>query len=178
MEILVKELPIKGALKLTLPTFKDERGFLIDGPQWSKLSTPKPIRSVVTVSKPGTLRGLHCQYDPPLGRYVRFVSGNVFDVIVDLRQSSKTYGEYHVEYISNPRTMLWLPPHIAHGFYALERTTTVYDMCERWNPHTEATLLWNDERLGIPWPRLRNRDLLISMHDAAGRPFAEMEPFR
>jgi dTDP-4-dehydrorhamnose 3,5-epimerase len=168
MEILVETL-LGGAKKITLPSFYDERGALVNGPYWPALNgLPRPIRSVVTLSKPGVLRGLHFQHDPPLSRYVRFMFGKVYDVIVDINRSSETFGKYIGIVISDPATTLYLPSTVAHGFYALDTTVTLYDMCASYNENGEATIRYDDESIDIDWPIHNDIDFVVSDRDLGG----------
>ena len=128
-------------------------------------------------SRRGVLRGLHYQIQRPQGKLVRVVDGEVFDVAVDLRQSSPTFGRsVGVTLSGDNKRMLWIPPGFAHGFLVLsESADFLYKTTDYWFPEHERTLLWNDPALGIDWP-LAGAPLLAAK-DVAGTPLAQAELF-
>lgn len=125
------------------------------------------------------LRGLHYQIQQPQGKLVRVVSGTVFDVAVDLRKSSTTFGRWvGVELSAENHRILWVPPGFAHGFVVLsESADFVYKCTDFWAPTHERSLLWNDPDLGIEWPLPSGVVPLLSPKDAAGVPFKNAECF-
>ncbi len=125
----------------------------------------------------GVLRGLHYQIEHAQGKLVRVVAGEVFDVVVDLRRSSPTFGRsYGVALSAGNRRMLWVPPGFAHGFLAMsEHAEFLYKTTDYWYPEHERTLLWSDPALGIAWP-LSGAPILTAK-DAAGTPLAAADVY-
>jgi dTDP-4-dehydrorhamnose 3,5-epimerase len=120
-------------------------------------------------SAKGVLRGLHYQVTNPQGKLVRVVGGAVFDVAVDLRRSSQTFGKYvGVELSSENKRMLWVPPGFGHGFLTLEdETELVYKCTEFYDPTDEHCLIWNDPTIAITWPN-KTSPPTLSRKDSAG----------
>ena len=128
-------------------------------------------------SAKGVLRGLHYQIQHPQGKLVRVVQGEVFDVVVDLRKSAATFGQWVGVHLSayNHR-QLWVPPGFAHGFLVLsESAEFLYKTTDYWYPEYERSLLWNDPAVGIDWP-VEGAPLLAAK-DAAGKPLAQAACF-
>ncbi len=125
----------------------------------------------------GVLRGLHYQIEHPQGKLVRVVAGAVFDVVVDLRRSSPTFGRsFGLTLSAADRRMLWVPPGFAHGFLALsEHADFLYKTTDYWSPEHERTLLWSDAALGIDWP-LSGAPILTAK-DLAGTPLAAADVY-
>jgi dTDP-4-dehydrorhamnose 3,5-epimerase len=158
--------------------FGDERGFFLESWQEKKFAAAGIHAHFVqdnhSRSTRHTLRGLHYQTEMAQGKLVRVTSGAVFDVALDIRRSSPTFGKWAAfELSAANRHMLWVPPGFAHGFLALEDSTEfVYKCTDYYAPEFERTILWNDPDLAIPWP-LRPGDVpLLSPKDAAGVPFS------
>jgi len=122
----------------------------------------------------GTLRGLHYQLKQPQGKLVRVASGKVFDVAVDMREGSATFGRWAGSTLSaQNKRQLWVPPGFAHGFYVVSESAELYYKCtDYYCPEHEHSLLWNDSAVGIEWPLL-NGSPLLSGKDSAGLPLAE-----
>ncbi|MCL1077681.1 dTDP-4-dehydrorhamnose 3,5-epimerase [Parashewanella spongiae] len=148
-------------VKIIEPTvFGDERGFFMETWQQKKfeeLVTGKPTEFVQdnhSKSKKGILRGLHYQTKNTQGKLVRVVSGEVFDVAVDIRKDSFTYGQWVGEYLSaENKRQLWIPEGFAHGFYVTsEEAEFVYKCTNYYDPKSEISLSWNDKKLNITWP--------------------------
>jgi len=129
-------------------------------------------------SKQGTLRGLHYQLKFPQGKLVRVISGEVFDVVVDIRESSPYFGQWVGAKLSaENKTQLWAPPGFAHGFYVLsESAEMTYKCTEYYHPEDDYSLAWNDESIGIEWPLLNSQPLL-SDKDRNARSFDSAELF-
>jgi len=129
-------------------------------------------------SQQGTLRGLHYQLAQPQGKLVRVISGEVFDVAVDLRKSSATFGQWDgVKLSSDNRRQLWVPPGFAHGFYVLsDSAEVVYKCTAYYAPEDERGLLWSDPELDIEWPLLAPEPIL-SDKDRAARLLKDAELF-
>ena len=120
----------------------------------------------------GVLRGLHYQIEHAQGKLVRVTSGEVYDVAVDMRRSSPTFGRsIGMTLTARDKQMLWIPPGFAHGFLVLsENAEFLYKTTDYWYPEFERSLLWNDSALGIAWP-LQQAPTLAAK-DAAGTPFS------
>ena len=128
-------------------------------------------------SSKGVLRGLHYQIQQPQGKLVRVVHGSVFDVTVDLRKSSPTFGQWvGVELTEDNNRQLWIPPGFAHGFYVLSDSADfLYKTTDYYAPEFECSLIWNDPTIGIEWPL--NTQPIISAKDAQGKKLADAEVF-
>ena len=128
-------------------------------------------------SSKGVLRGLHYQIQQPQGKLVRVVHGSVFDVTVDLRKSSPTFGQWvGVELTEDNHCQLWIPPGFAHGFYVLSDSADfLYKTTDYYAPEFECSLIWNDPTIGIEWPL--NTQPIISAKDAQGKKLADAKVF-
>ena len=124
----------------------------------------------------GVLRGLHYQIEQPQGKLVRVVSGKVFDVAVDIRRASPSFGMWVGEILSADNfRQLWIPPGFAHGFLVLAQDTEfLYKTTDYYAPKHERTIQWNDADLAIDWP-IDGLELRLSDKDQAGTPFARAE---
>lgn len=169
-------------VKIIEPTvFGDERGFFMETWQQKKfeeLVTGKPtwfVQDNHSKSKKGILRGLHYQTENTQGKLVRVVSGEVFDVVVDIRKDSPTLGQWVGVYLSaENKRQLWVPEGFAHGFYVTsEEAEFVYKCTDYYNPSSEISLLWNDETLNISWPILSN--VILSEKDKNGMSFKKIQ---
>ena len=125
----------------------------------------------------GVLRGLHYQIQQSQGKLVRVISGSVYDVAVDLRKSSPTFGQWvGMELSADNKRMAWIPPGFAHGFTVTSDTAEfLYKTTDYWAPQFERSLLWNDPALGIDWPL--DGEPLVAAKDAAGLPLAQCGVF-
>ena len=127
-------------------------------------------------SSKGVLRGLHYQLEKPQGKLMRCTQGAVYDVIVDLRKSSETFGLWFDITLDNPQTIMWVPPGFAHGFYTLTETAEFeYKCTDYYHPQSMKTLMWYEPDLGITWPTLDKP--LLSEKDAIGETFKECEKY-
>jgi dTDP-4-dehydrorhamnose 3,5-epimerase len=154
--------------------FGDERGFFMETFRANEFAEVCGAREFVqenhSLSRQGILRGLHYQIQQPQGKLVRVVRGVVFDVAVDLRRSSATFGQWvGAELSAENKRQLWVPEGFAHGFYVLsEEAEFVYKCTNYYAPDHERTLLWNDAQVGIQWPLLDNESPRLSDKDKAG----------
>lgn len=157
-------------VKIIEPTvFGDERGFFME--TWSQkkfeeLVTGKPTRFVQdnhSKSNKGILRGLHYQTENTQGKLVRVISGEVFDVAVDIRKGSPTFGKWVGAYLSaENKHQLWIPKGFAHGFYVTsDKAEFVYKCTDYYDPKAEVSIAWNDNILSIQWP-IENKPVLSS----------------
>lgn len=169
-------------VKLIEPrVFGDSRGFFFES--WNARALADAgieaefVQDNHSRSRRGVLRGLHYQVDHAQGKLVRVTIGEVFDVAVDLRRSSPTFGRWVGATLSaENRQLLWIPPGFAHGFLVLsESADFLYKTTDYWFPQHERTLLWSDPQLAVEWP-LSGPPLLASK-DAAGLPLAAVETY-
>ena len=173
---------LPGVLILEPTVFRDERGFFLES--FNQRSFDQAVGRHVefvqdnhSCSSRGVLRGLHYQLRSAQGKLVRVTEGEVFDVAVDLRRSSPTFGRWVGERLSaENRRMLWVPEGFAHGFVVTsERAQFLYKATDYYAPEHERTLLWNDPKLAIDWP-LEGAPLL-KPKDASGAPLESAETF-
>jgi dTDP-4-dehydrorhamnose 3,5-epimerase len=128
-------------------------------------------------SSKGVLRGLHYQIQNPQGKLVRCISGAVYDVIVDLRKSSPTFGQWYGVELNRNNLHLWVPPGFAHGFYTMTETAEfVYKTTDYYYPEHERSLYWDDNDLNIVWWCL-NGDPILSKKDLEAKTFKECEKY-
>jgi dTDP-4-dehydrorhamnose 3,5-epimerase len=174
---------IAGVLLLEPQVFTDERGFFFESYHARRFREASGFEPVFVQdnhsrSHRKVLRGLHYQVEVPQGKLVRVVQGAVFDVVVDLRAASPSFGRWiGTELSADNRRQLWVPPGCAHGFLTLsEEAECLYKTTAYWSPAHERTLLWNDARLAIDWPL--SGEPILSAKDRAGTPFADAEVFR
>lgn len=155
----ITDFHISGPLLIKNKIFRDERGFFTERFQveaFKKIGIQNQfVQDNYSISKPQVLRGLHYQSTPAQSKLVTCVSGRIFDVIVDIRKDSKTYGEFiSVEISSDDPSWFWVPAGFAHGFCVLgeEPAGVLYKVDQHWSGQGEGGILWNDPELGIPWP--------------------------
>jgi dTDP-4-dehydrorhamnose 3,5-epimerase len=152
----VLETPFSGAMILQPRVFEDARGFFLESYNQNVLAdlgiTEKFVQDNHSFSRRGVLRGLHYQVGKIQGKLVRVVSGEVLDVLVDLRRSSPTFGRWHAVRLSGENKLLaWIPAGFAHGFQVLSDAHVLYKSTEFYAPELERTILWNDADLNIKW---------------------------
>ncbi|WP_374482007.1 dTDP-4-dehydrorhamnose 3,5-epimerase [Zoogloea sp.] len=176
---------IPGLLILEPKVFGDARGFFLESfnAQVFREATGLQVDFVQdnhSRSAKGVLRGLHYQVQHPQGKLVRVVKGRVFDVAVDLRKSSPTFGQWDgVELSEDNHRQLWVPAGFAHGFVVLSETADfLYKTTDYYAPQFERSLAWNDPTVGVAWP-LHELDgpPLLSAKDQVGKALAECETF-
>lgn len=161
--------------------FGDARGFFFES--WSEKGFAEyGIKTTFAQdshsrSGKGVLRGLHYQIRQPQGKLVRVVSGEIFDVVVDIRRTSRYFGRsVAVSLNAENKRMLWVPPGFAHGFYVLsEYAEVLYKQTAYYAPEHERSILWNDPDLSIAWPLIGPPTL--SEKDASGVPFKQADCF-
>jgi dTDP-4-dehydrorhamnose 3,5-epimerase len=161
--------------------FGDERGFFMETYHRARFAAAgidaEFVQDNHSRSVRGTLRGLHYQIRQAQGKLVRVVQGTVFDVAVDMRRSSPTFGRWVGEILSaENKRQLWVPPGFAHGFYVLSDSADfVYKCTELYAPEHERCVHWDDADLAIDWPLTGEGAPLVSAKDAAGTPFSSAE---
>ncbi len=173
---------IDGPLIIEPQVFGDERGFFMES--WNADRFAGAGLDIAFVqdnhsrSQKGVLRGMHFQNPAPQGKLVRVVSGAVYDVAVDLRRSSPTFGKWvGVELSAGNKRMFWVPQGFAHGFLTLEDNTDFLYKCDApYAPHNEHSLAWDDPDVGIEWP-LDGIEVQLSAKDREGKPLSEVEAF-
>jgi dTDP-4-dehydrorhamnose 3,5-epimerase len=176
-------LRVPDVLLIRPSVHEDERGAFMEAYQARKFAeagiTLPFVQDNQSRSRRGVLRGLHYQIRHPQGKLVRVLAGEVFDVAVDLRRASRTFGQWASAVLSSEnRLMLWLPPGFAHGFYVLsEWAEVVYKATDYYAPEWERTLRWDDPALGIPWPLAEEAAPMLSPKDAAGMTLARCETY-
>ncbi len=176
-------LSIPEVILVEPKVFGDARGFFMETWQRRRFGAHGIDHDFVqdnhSLSGQGILRGLHYQIRQPQGKLVRVIAGEVFDVAVDLRRGSPTFGRWVGETLSaENRRMLWVPPGFAHGFYVVsERAEFVYKCTDYYAPEHERSLRWDDPALGIEWPLVAGRAPLLSEKDAAAPGLAEAETY-
>ncbi len=172
----VEETSLPGVLLLTPKRFADARGSFAEtweGERYGALGLPRHwAQDNLSVSRLGVLRGLHFQWPGAQGKLVTVHTGEVFDVMVDVRVGSPAFGRVLTVLLSSSdHRQLWIPRGIAHGFCALRDETVFGYKCDaRYDPAAERTLRWNDPALAIPWPV---QHPLLAEKDAAGRLLSE-----
>ncbi|EGQ7833813.1 dTDP-4-dehydrorhamnose 3,5-epimerase [Vibrio vulnificus] len=179
MKVIDTKIP---DVKIIEPTvFGDERGFFMETwnqKRFEELVTGNPTQFVQdnhSKSKKGILRGLHYQSENTQGKLVRVVSGEVFDVAVDIRKNSPTFGQWVGEYLSaENKRQLWIPEGFAHGFYVTsDEAEFVYKCTDYYNSSAEKSIKWNDNELAIEWPLVVSPTL--SIKDELGMSFLESD---
>jgi dTDP-4-dehydrorhamnose 3,5-epimerase len=177
----VQATQIAGALIVEPDVFGDDRGFFLESFNERKMREigidAHFVQDNHSRSQRNVLRGLHYQLHQPQGKLVRVVRGTVFDVAVDIRRGSSTFGKWvGVELSAENKRMFWMPPGMAHGFVVLSDSADfLYKATDYYAPEFERTILWNDPDLGIEWPLMG--EPILSSKDVAGSSFRDAEVF-
>ncbi|MCO5260171.1 MAG: dTDP-4-dehydrorhamnose 3,5-epimerase [Crocinitomicaceae bacterium] len=179
----IYEAQIKGLFVFQPKKFEDSRGYFFESFNHAKFIEAIDrkvdfVQDNESVSKKNVLRGLHFQTPPNAqGKLVRVVCGAVFDVAVDLRKDSPTYGQWHGEILSEENNkVFWIPEGFAHGFLSLEENTKfLYKCTNYYSPESEQTIVWNDTTLAINWnisgPIISEKDKKGIIFDTYNSPF-------
>jgi dTDP-4-dehydrorhamnose 3,5-epimerase len=163
--------------------FSDVRGFFMETFRFDLFMkagiNPSFVQDNHSGSQQGVLRGLHYQIHQEQGKLVQVISGEIYDVVVDLRRSSSTFGKWVSTNLSaTDKLQLWIPPGFAHGYYVTSEWAEVtYKVTDYYAPEWERSLLWNDPALGIPWPLVQSGSPTLSAKDAQGQPLSGSELF-
>lgn len=174
---------LPDVVEITPQVFGDARGFFMETWHAAKFAAAGLDLSFVqdnhSRSQQGTLRGIHYQIGTPQGKLVRVISGAIFDVAVDLRQGSVTFGKWLGMTLSGEnKKMLWIPPGFGHGFYVLSDSAEfVYKCTTLYAPEQERCIRWDDPDLAIDWPLQHGEAPILSEKDRAGVAFAQAELF-
>jgi len=175
--------PIQDALLIEPHVFGDARGFFLETWQKEKFAAAGIDATFVqdnhSRSSRWTLRGLHFQTEQTQGKLVRVTSGSVFDVVVDLRRSSSTFGRWWgVDLSADNHRMLWVPMGLAHGILVTsDHADFLYKCTDLYSPAHERTLSWSDAELAIAWPLPKGATPILSAKDRTGATFAAVEKF-
>ena len=179
----VSSTDLEGVLLFEPRVFKDDRGFFTE--TWNEREFDKWVPGTRFVqdnysrSVRNTLRGLHYQITQAQGKLIRVARGEIYDVAVDLRESSPTFGKWTGDYISGENLkQLWIPEGFAHGFLVLsDEADVVYKCTDFYHPEGERTVLWNDPAIGIKWPLKSGTVPLLSAKDRQGVSIDRAERF-
>lgn len=180
MKVTPTEIP--DVFILEPAAFKDERGFFLESFNQKKFeeiagAKVRFVQDNQSHSVKGVLRGLHYQIQQPQGKLVRVIQGEIFDVAVDLRRKSPTFGKWTgVKLSAENKKQVWVSEGLAHGFLVLSETADVfYKVTDYYAPQHERALLWNDPRIGIAWPMAHAP--ILSAKDRAALPLVAAEVF-
>lgn len=178
----VTKTELEGVLLLEPRVFSDERGFFLESHNERDFAqatgiNPHFVQDNHTLSHARVLRGLHYQIRQPQGKLVRVVSGEIYDVCVDLRRNSASFGLWTgVRLSAENRRMVWIPPGFAHGFLVLsDHADCLYKTTDYYSPAHERALLWNDPAIGIKWPL--SGEPVMNARDREATGLAEAELF-
>lgn len=181
MHIVETDIP---SIKIIEPQiYGDDRGFFLETfrDDWfkQKCANVDFVQDNHSRSSQGILRGLHYQIDKPQGKLVRVVSGEVYDVAVDMRSASKTFGMWvGITLSAKNKRQLWVPAGFAHGFYVKSASAEfVYKCTDYYHPQSEITLNYDDPKLGITWPLENGQKPHLSKKDESGYAFADAPTF-
>ncbi len=178
----ISQTSIPDLLLVEPKVFGDDRGFFFESfnqKVWTELTgvTAGFVQDNHSRSAKNVLRGLHYQVVRPQGKLVRVVHGEVFDVAVDIRRDSPTFGQWLGELLSaENKKQLWVPEGFAHGFLVLsDFAEFLYKTTDYWYPEYERSIVWNDPDLAIEWPI--DGEPLLAVKDREGKPFKEAEVY-
>jgi len=163
--------------------YEDSRGYFMEVYREDRFSIEGISRNFVqenqSCSQKGVLRGLHYQICQAQGKLVRVLSGEIFDVAVDIRRSSPTFGQWiGVILSSENRHQLWIPEGFAHGFYVTsDSAEVVYKVTDYYAPEWERSILWNDPQIGVDWQLAKDATPILSQKDLNGKPLTDAELF-
>ncbi|MFC1541895.1 dTDP-4-dehydrorhamnose 3,5-epimerase [Candidatus Latescibacterota bacterium] len=181
MKCIPTEIP--DVVLIELDMFEDERGFFMETYNTAKFAkfgiSTDFVQDNHSYSKKGVLRGMHYQITQSQGKLIEVISGDIFDVVIDIRKQSPTFGKWiGIPLSSKDKSIIWIPIGFAHGFYVLSEYAEIkYKVTDFYSAEAERTLLWNDRDLDIKWPLADNQQPILSPKDAAGKPFSEIDVF-
>ncbi|MCR5389068.1 MAG: dTDP-4-dehydrorhamnose 3,5-epimerase [Lachnospiraceae bacterium] len=170
-KITVEKCEIEGVYEITPTVFPDERGYFVETYNKNDFDaagiTTVFVQDNQSASKKGVLRGLHFQKEHPQAKLVRVIKGEVFDVAVDLREGSKTFGKWHGVLLSSENTkQFFIPEGFAHGFLVLsDYAEFCYKCSDFYHPGDEGGIMYNDPKIGIDWPIPAGTELIMSEKD-------------
>jgi dTDP-4-dehydrorhamnose 3,5-epimerase len=181
MSVFIKTA-IPDVILIEPKVFEDPRGYFFESYQkirFTEAGIPwEFVQDNQSRSQRGILRGLHYQIRQPQGKLVRVIAGEIFDVAVDIRRNSPTFGRWVGDYLSaGNKRMIWVPAGFAHGFYVTSpEAEVIYKTTDYYALQWERTIAWNDPTIGIDWP-IGNVPPILSAKDAAGKLLAEAEVY-
>lgn len=173
------ETCLSGVYIVEPTVFGDNRGYFMETYHYEEFKKNGLdmvfVQDNQSKSRKGVLRGLHFQTENTQGKLVRVISGEVFDVAVDLRKDSETYGKWEgVVLSSENKKQFYVPEGFAHGFLVLsDEAEFVYKCTDYYNPKAEGSILWNDEKIGIQWPIEDIEEIILSEKDRNAKTFEE-----
>ena len=179
MKVITTELP--GVVVIEPTRFRDDRGFFLENfneASYARAGLPSRfVQDNISYSEPGVLRGLHYQLPNPQGKLCSVLRGEVFDVTVDIRKGSPTFGKWiGVTLGFGNGRQVYIPPGFAHGFLVTGDCAVFHYKCTAfYDPSAEGSVAWNDPEINIDWPR---KDVRLSSKDAVARRLAELEDDR
>ena len=181
MEFIITKIPDVVLVKPKV--YGDHRGFFMETyheQRFRQAGIQGPfVQDNHSGSQKNTLRGLHYQIRHPQGKLLRVIAGEVFDVAVDIRRSSETFGSWvGVTLSAENKNQLWVPPGFAHGFYVQSNwAEVIYKVTDIYAPEWERTIAWNDPEIGIRWPVPSGEEVMLSEKDRSGKSLREAELF-
>jgi len=173
-----KSLDIPDVVLMTPESFYDKRGVFMETFLQAEFEERcgyySFVQENIATSKANTLRGIHVQSPKPQGKIVTVLKGRIFDVIVDLRSESPTFGKWiSIDLSACQHELLWIPPGLGHGYYTYDDNTTVLYKCtDYYDRSCEHVINWYDSMLNIKWPIANSNDLLVSNKDSNGQSFS------
>lgn len=172
----VTHTPFNNLIIIEPQIFKDERGHFLEcfqANRYAKLGLPHFVQDNISLSKRHVLRGLHYQLNHPQGKLIWVTKGHIFDVVIDIRLNSPTFGQaFSIELNDQTSIQLYVPPGFAHGFYVLSKEAYVYYKCtEFYIPQDEYGIIWSDTQLNITWP---SKQPILSAKDKTLSPLHEI----
>jgi len=174
-----ERLSIPDLILFKPKVFYDNRGFFMETFKQEEMFSDecRIVQTNISASKQGTLRGLHYQVNHQQGKLVSAVFGKIFDVAVDIRGGSPTFGKWCSAILSDEnKNIFWVPPGFAHGFYALSDWSKIeYQCTDYYYREDERSILWNDAEIGIEWPIIIDVPLMISEKDKNAISFLEAQ---
>ena len=173
---MITRTNLKDLFIIKNKTFKDKRGYFKELARENKINKKFPFH-VMSYSKKNVIRGLHIQTKDSQGKFISVIKGRIFDVAVDLRRNSKTFGKIYTCILSEKNSKsIFIPPDFAHGFQALDKENYIIYSCTKYrNEKSETTINFNDKDLEIKWPSKKN---LISKKDSNGISFLDFKKNR
>ena len=178
-KITVETCEIEGLKVITPTVFGDERGYFMETYQYNDYKAAgidmEFVQDNQSASKKGVLRGLHFQIQYPQDKLVRVIRGQVYDVAVDLRKGSPTFGKWHGVLLSEEnKKQFFVPKNFAHGYLVLsDYAEFCYKVTDFYHPNDEGGLMYNDPDIGVQWPALDGADILLSEKDTKHGSFKE-----
>ena len=176
----ITELELSGLKLIELKVFHDERGFFTERfnrKAFAEAGLPSEfVQDNHSRSTPGVIRGMHYQVNPSQGKLVGAIRGKIYDVVVDVRSGSPTFGKHlGVELSDTNGCLLWIPPGFAHGFLVLgnEPADVIYKVDQSYSPVGEGGIIWSDSELAIRWPLEAGRSPIVNKKDQALPGFSE-----